>query len=157
MTFIGTQPSIILGSSASAVSGAADTNENTLATITVPAGAMGLNGILRITTFWTLTNNANSKTLKVYFGGGGGTTYLSVDRASAASFATICTIMNRASASSQVGNSDAAANVFTATTDALTTSSINTAAATTIVITGQKATAGDAITLEAYLVELIRP
>ena len=32
-----------------------------LVTIPVPAGVMGLNGVLRVTTTWTCTNNANAK------------------------------------------------------------------------------------------------
>jgi len=148
-------PVRVIAMSAVAVSAGADTNENTLATITIPAGIMGLNGALRVTTYWSLTNNANSKTLKVYFGGIGGTTYLSVDRASAASFSTQTFVHNRGAANSQVGNSDAAANVFTATTDALTTSAIDTSAATTVVITGQKASSGDTLTLAGYIVELL--
>lgn len=152
------QPPVrVLAASASAVSGAADTNENTLATITVPAGAMGLNGIIRVFTLWTYTNSVNNKTLRVRFGGVSGTTYLSVGPTTTAAFSTLTIIGNRNSASSQVGVADAAANVFSATTDAVTTSSVDTSAATTIVITGQKASAGEVITLEQYVAELIIP
>lgn len=153
-----TQPPVrVLAASNAAVSAAADTNENTLATITVPAGAMGLNGIIRVFTLWTYTNSVNNKTLKVRFGGIGGTTYLSVVPTTTAAFSTLTVIGNRGSASSQVGVADAAANVFSATTDAVTTSSVDTSASTTIVITGQKALAGETITLEQYVAELIIP
>lgn len=145
----------VLSASSSAVSGGADTNENILATITIPAGAMGLNGIIRVYSLWTYTNSANNKTLRVRLGGIGGTTYLSVVPTTTAAFSTLTVIGNRNSASSQVGVADAAANVFSATTDAVTTSSVDTSAATTIVITGQKASAGETLTLEQYLAELV--
>jgi hypothetical protein len=76
------QQIIILGASAVAVSGAADTNENILATITIPAGAMGLNGILRVYADYTVTNNANAKTLRVRLSGIGGTVLDSKNAAS---------------------------------------------------------------------------
>ena len=44
---------IILAQSAVAVSKTGDTNEATLASITIPAGAMGANGSLRLTTVWS--------------------------------------------------------------------------------------------------------
>lgn len=145
----------VLAQSAVAASAGANTDENVLATITIPAGAMGLNGALRVHMLWTYTNSGNNKTLKMYFGGLSGTTYLSVVPTTTASFATIKTIRNRGAANSQVGESDAAANSFTATTDAVTTSAIDTTAVTTIVISGQKASSGETLTLEAYTVELL--
>lgn len=149
------EPARVVAQSAVPVSVSATTAEEVLATITIPAGAMGLHGVLRVHMLWSYTNSGNNKTLKMYFGGASGTTYLSVVPTTTASFATIKTIRNRGAADSQVGESDAAANSFTATTDALTTSAVDTTAATTIVITGQKASSGETLTLEAYTVELL--
>ena len=60
---------IVLGASAVAASHTGDTNPFTFATVTVPANAMGPNGRLRITFFWTTTASGNSKVLAVNFGG----------------------------------------------------------------------------------------
>lgn len=150
-----TQTHKIIAASAVIATAPADTNENVLATVTLPAGIMGPNGIVRITTLWTVTNSANAKTLKVYFGGLGGTTYLSVGLTAVASYQPITMIRNRNSVSSQVGSPDAATASISSSTDGVTTSSINTASAVDIVITGTKASAGETISLESYLVELI--
>jgi hypothetical protein len=160
-TFTGTGGSgypIILAQSSAAVSGAADTNENALATITVPAGAMGVNGRLRITALWTVNNNANAKTARIRFSGASGTEYTSLNLASQASFSQQTYIANRGAANSQVGPANNQTfGGWAATGTAVTTSAVDTTAATTVVISGQKATAGDTMTLESYLVELIKP
>ncbi len=148
----------VLGSSAVGVSGGADTNENILATITVPAGAMGLNGILRWDALFTHTSSANNKILRVRFGGIGGTTYLSLTNTTTATYRDFGALQNRGAANSQVGkSSNSTTSAFSATGTAVTTSAIDTSAATTLVITGQKASAGETLTLEQYLVELILP
>ena len=116
---------------------------------------MGLNGILRVMTEWTMTNSANNKILRVRFGGIGGTSYLSTTRTADSCFADIKKIANRGAANSQFGINTAGYFGSGGTSGA--TSAIDTSAATTLVITGQKASAGETITLESYLVELILP
>ena len=147
----------ILGASAVAVSGSADTNENTLATINVPAGAMGLNGILRISTLWTMTNSANNKTCRIRFSGAAGTQFYAQTFTTVATLAATYSIANRNSASSQLGNVQSPSPVggLGSMTGAFQTGAIDTSAATSVVITGTKASAGEVLTLESYLVELI--
>ena len=146
---------IVLGASAVAASGAADTNENTLATVTIPAGAMGLNGILRVTSLWSYTNSVNNKTLRIRLGGIGGTSYLAVTATTSSLFADVREIANRGAANSQVTKSSGVQ--FGTSSGAVVTGAIDTTAATTLVLTGQKASAGETLTLESYLVELILP
>lgn len=150
----------VLGASAVAVSGGADTNENVLATITIPAGAMGLNGILRVYHSWTVTSSVNNKTLKVRLGGIGGTAFAAGTFTTSAAAIGLTVISNRGAANSQVGPPAATstfAGTVSGTGNALTTASIDTSAATTLVLTGQKASSGETLTLEQYLVELIIP
>jgi hypothetical protein len=146
----------ILGASAVAVSGPADTSENILATINIPAGAMGLNGILRVTTQWTVNNNANVKAARARLGGIGGTDFLGANIASTLSMRAETQIANRGVANSQVGFG-VGTTFFGTLNGAAVTGAIDTSAATTLVITAAKATAGDTMTLEQYLVELLRP
>lgn len=149
-------PVRILAASNAAVSCPADTTEDTLATITVPAGAMGLNGILRITTHWTFTGSTNSKTWRVKFGSMSaqdtGTTSASVT-----SLRCHTEIRNVASASSQKGNSYSLTIAGSVPATSPTTAAIDTTAAVTMLITGQKGLAGETLTLDYYLVELITP
>jgi hypothetical protein len=141
-----------------AVTLAADTAENIAATITLPAGIMGL-GALRIEVKWTATASANAKTCRARLGGIGGTeNRLQAFGASDITQRAISTIQNRATVSSQVGViNGAGTGGIGVSTGAHVTSTINTGAATTLVITGQKATGSETLTLESYLVELLRP
>ena len=150
----------ILGASAVAVSCPVDTTEDILATINIPAGAMGLNGILRVQHAWTVTNSANNKILRVRLGGIGGTQMASATLTTVATAFAVTHIANRGAANSQVSPPNASSTFlgFTAgSSSALQTASIDTSAATTLVLTGAKASAGETLTLESYLVELILP
>jgi len=151
---INSQPVRVLGVSGAAVSCAADTAENTLATVTIPAGVMGTNGVLRVTTLWSYTNSANNKTLRINFGG---TAYLSNVATTTVAVQALVMIRNRGVTNSQVGFTNATFSAIGTTTGTLTTSSVDTTSAQSLTITGQKASAGETLTLESYLVELIRP
>ena len=145
--------SYILAQSAVAVSGAEDTAENTLATITIPANALGANGSIAIITSWTFTNSANLKTLRARFSGGAGSIYMSFAITTQATTQAQFIISNRNSASSQVGGTTGgnATGGWGVSTGAIVTSAIDTTAQTTIVITGQKALGTETITLERYI------
>jgi len=141
----------VLAASAVAAAHTGDTLETPLATIAIPAGAMGPNGQLRVTTQWSYTNSANGKTLRVRFGGGAGTSYLAQAVAATASAQFQNRIGNRGAANSQVGNSNTA---FGTTTAGVVTSAVDTSAGVNLVITGQVANTAETVTLESYLVEL---
>lgn len=145
----------ILAASGAAVSTTGDTNENTLATITVPGGSMGANGVLQIITSWSYTNSVNAKTLRVRFSGAAGSQFLFIAPTTTASMTDMRIIQNRNSASSQVASHNNFAP-FNTTTSALVTSSVNTAVDTSIVITGQNGLGSETITLERYVVFLTK-
>lgn len=138
---------------ASSVTGT--TTETTLATITIPAGVMGTNGQLWIMTLWSNTSNANNKTLRVRFSGIAGTQYLLSTATTGVGSQIPLFIRNRNSASSQIGGNSSSAT-FGHTASAAVTSAVDTSLATTLVISGQLANAGDTLTLESYTVELKR-
>lgn len=155
-----TQPQVrILGASAVAVSCPADTSEDVLATIPMAAGIMGVNGVLRITSLWTVTNSANNKTLTVRCGASGsgltGDIWGQTVQTTVAAMRMQNQIQNRNSAASQVLLSGVGTGGWGTTTAGVATSTRNTAVATDIVFTGQKASAGETLTLESYLIELI--
>lgn len=141
----------VLAQSGVAASVTGTTNETTLATITLPGGAMGINGGVRIHTLWSMTNNANNKTQKVKFGG---TSILFYTLTSVAGNQTLTIYRNRGAANSQVGLANSSTGIGN-TSSAPTTSSIDTSADVTILITGQLATGTDTLTLEAYSVEVL--
>lgn len=142
----------VLAQSAVQVVAPANTSENTLATITVPANVMGANGRLRIWTVLTCTNNANAKTLRFRFSGAAGTIVASEGLASVAELSLVAEIANRNATNSQHAINHRKAFFAVASS---TTAAIDTTAATTIVITIQKATGADVVNLESYAVELL--
>lgn len=141
----------VIAASAVAVATTGDTNENTLATITIPGGAMGANGIVRITTVSSHTNSGNTKILRIKYGG---TTFASLSVTTSVTVRHTLNIFNRNATNSQVGQSTSIA--FGTSAGAATTASINTTAAVTILITGQNGLGSETITLESYLVEVIK-
>lgn len=148
---------ILLAQSAVAVSGAADTNENVVATITVPANAMGANGAIRVRAWFTVTNNANTKTIRGRFSGAAGTVFFTGNAASTTATEIEFVIMNRGATNSQSGyqrGSNASGGGFAGVNF---TASVDTTAVTTVVISIQKGTGTDTVTLEGYIAEYLKP
>lgn len=141
----------ILAASAVQVTHTGSASETTLATVTIPGGAMGANGAVRVTALFSHNNDASLKTLRIKFGG---TNYLDSAPSAALSNYQLRTIWNRNSASSQVGGSAVAGSGFGSSTGAIVTSAVNTANDVTLLITGQLADSADNVALESYLVEV---
>lgn len=145
-----------IAASGSAISVGATTGEEVLATIAIPAGAMGANGILRVYTQWSYTNGAATKTVRVRLGGVGGTAFRAMVATATARFNDWLIISNRNSPSSQIGSTQAnTAGSFGTSGAAAATGTVDTSSAQDLVITGQKETSTDTLTLEAYRVEVI--
>lgn len=143
-------PYIVASSAATGMATTGDTNENTLATITIPAGAMGANGIVRVTTSFSYSSSATSRTARIKFGG---TTYQSTNVANTGSAKYQTLIANRGATNSQSGSN--ISGIYSTSSGAAVTSSVDTTAAVTILITGQNGLGSDTITLESYFVEVI--
>lgn len=128
------------------------TAETTLATITIPAGIMGLNGRLRISWAASHTNSANNKIYKHKLSGtqlGGQITRTASDVEN-----RVEVLANRNSQSSQFWATSWSTTSGTAASQATTT--IDTSVETTYQLTAQLANAGETITLQSYMVELIK-
>lgn len=130
------------------------TSETTLATIPIPGNLMTPNGHLRLTSLWTVTSSANAKTMRAKLGG---TAFLAGAVTTSATFQNIITIRNRNAANSQVGHPASSGTPISANNSATTTGTVDTTVAQNLLITGQLADAGDTITLEDYLLELMVP
>ena len=115
------------------------TAPTTLLTITIPAALMGLIGRLNMLSFFSLTNNANSKTLRA---GIGGNQIAVQGAASLAATGFNFWLLNLNSATAQRNNSSA---LF----------AIDTTASMDLIITGQLANASDSMTLNTLSLELI--
>lgn len=130
------------------------TNETTIATVAVPAEAMGANGILRIVSDWTFTNSANIKTLSARLGGIGGTAFTAWQQTTNAFGRMETYVSNRNDAAIQKSQGLNFSG-FGGTAQTLVTGAINTANAQDLVLTGTLANSGESITLEGYIVDLL--
>lgn len=144
------QSCYVLARSGSAVSVTGTLSETTLATIAIPGNALGANGIIRVTTQWSFTNSATSKTNKQYFGGTGGFRFVSRAFTTTAQDDTMALIWNRNAANSQVAGNGILGN----STSASGTGSIDTTVTQNIVFTGTLALITDTTTLESYMIEI---
>ena len=149
-------PIILLSQATVGVAVTGTTSETVLATITIPAGAMGLNGRIEVWSTWTNNSSGNSKSFAARFGasgaGTGGTQIwgsANTTNLGGCSFQGVC---NRNSLSIQIGVGSLGGNsgVGSASPSAPPTMAVNTANASEVVLTGTLANAGDTITLEAY-------
>ena len=132
-------------------------SETTLATVTIPAGLMTAGGALEVEALWSMTSNANNKRVRIRFGGASGTAYYDNTLTTGAlGSPTRTRIANRGAANSQVGL--AAANLgYTSSGNPLTTSAVDTTAATSVVLTGTLSVSTDSIAVEGYTVRLVVP
>lgn len=132
------------------------TNETTLASLTIPGGSMGPNGVLNIMPVCSFVETAGTKTVKAYFGGVSLGSYTFAN-----TFvwgASWRRVMNRNSESSQITAPPTGLIIpFSASaTGVYVLTSVNTAVDQTLLITGQLANAADTLKLEAVTVEGFR-
>lgn len=119
----------------------------TMATIKVPADSMGPNGMLRISTMWSVTNNQNEKTIITRFGGA---------QTSRNAITTVSTYQDEQRIQNRgTGSQIFVFGGFSYTGAGIAKLSMDTTQEQKIEIVGQLASSNDSITLEAYTVELI--
>lgn len=146
----------LLAKSGTASSITGTLTETPLATITIPANALGANGQLRINAYWTTTNSVNNKTLRVRLGAGG--------IGGSADFTGVMTTVGNVWSATLITNANATNSQFAlseaargsdglVTTGFNATSAIDMTASQSLVITGQLANTGETITLNSYSVE----
>jgi len=154
----GTTPpaSIVIAQSAVPASVTGTLSETVLATIPIPAGAMGPNGSLRITCLFSCTNSADTKTVRAKLGG---VTQLSMPVTTHLSAQGFCVVTNRNAANSQVSAAGGTFGTGGSGGNPAIASSVDTSQAQNVTITGTiGANAGaNTITLESYLVEILNP
>lgn len=147
---------VLLGASAVAAAVTGTTAETVLATVTVPAGAMGPSGGLEIRSSWTVTNSANSKTLRTRLGGLAGSQFQTLGLTTVVTAADVRRIRNRGNAASQVGSAPAnASGINVGSGSAHATAAVDTSVAQDLVLTGTLALATESITLESREVWLL--
>ncbi len=117
---------------------------------TLPADILGTHGVAEVSHFWSYTNSANTKTLRVRFGGTSGTSAQLPQPTTTATAQLSCFIRNQNSKSAQIYFAPSSSSPFTTSSSAVTTSAIDTASAQDILIGGQLSNTAEFIKLEAY-------
>lgn len=149
-------PAVVLGAQSVGWSHTGDTAETKLASVAIPANAIGL-GQIDVEVYFSVNNNADAKTVRIRFGAANdltGTTVLSANIANATTWQSKVR-MGNAGTSSQVffpGSS-----VYSTSTNTAGASAIDTTAQTFVVFSGQLATGTDTVTLLSYRVLLVPP
>jgi len=126
------------------------TTETTLATVTIPAGLLGSNGKIIVYPLWTMTNSAGQKSFKLKLGG---QTCYQVSLTTSAHSASLLLVRNFNSVSAQKTSTGLSAGLG-ATTATISNTTVNTAIAQDLTITGQLANGTDTMTLEGFFVEI---
>lgn len=133
-----------------------NTNETVVGTVTIPAGTMGPNGILVISSEWSNNSSGNNKTFRARLGGISGTTYFLAIVTTTLSYSDVKrSIYNRNATNSQIGR--VSSSVGGNNASAVVTSSIDMSVDQTFVFTVQLANGADNAALEAFCVEVINP
>ncbi len=146
----------ILGKSGATTSTGADTTEDTLATIALPANVFGANGVIKFQLLFQTTNSGNAKTARVRWSGGSGTVIASHSMANAAGGLIVGLIQGTNATNAQLTSSYQMFTPAGTPTVAIgINSAIDTTGATTFAVTGQKVSAGETMSLLGYVFELV--
>jgi hypothetical protein len=145
----------LLGHSSEPVSHTGDTNPFNFATIDIPAGSMGPNGILRIRQKWGFTVSASAKDVGMTLGGQQVATSGSTD-SSAIGLVDEWTI-DAQGTGQQLGCGNYANGIGTVYGVGFTSTTVDMTKDQSLVITGNVTAAADTLTLLSYTVELLNP
>lgn len=139
----------LLAQTTAAISSSNSTSEQTLSTFTIPAGAMGSNGIIELYVSGTLTSSVNNKQLVVRLGGVSGTILAAPIFTTNSAYNLKLTLTNVNSVSSQFATAFCNRTAdLVATTTTPVASSIDTSVAVDIVIACIKATGTETFTVQ---------
>lgn len=148
---------VVLGASGAAVAHTGTSAETILATVPVPGGALGPNGQLRVTVLWSVTNSANNKIFRVRLGGLSGTAFLATTLTTTAAQRGQVQIANRNAQNSQIaGIANNNAGGWGQMGGGTFSGSVDTSQNQDLVFTAELVNSAETISLESYLVELLR-
>jgi hypothetical protein len=150
-------PVLFAKSGAQAGSHTGDTNETVLATISLPPGTLGANGVLRLRASGTLTSSGNNKTVNLRLGGVAGTVLAQIVYTTNASWVMDVVIQARNATNAQICSGYMNRQTDGLLTRIYTTAAVDMAAAARdLVITGTLVNTDEMITVEAFEAELMK-
>lgn len=139
---------IVVGQTNTSVSVTGTAAVTQMASITVPGGLMGPNGILEVFHMWTYTNSANNKAIIVRMNGPSGTAFFSRGEQTTTFHQALTIIRNNNSVSAQKGPVISLSGGFGTSTGTESTGAINTGNNFDIYASAQLTNTGETITLQ---------
>lgn len=133
------------------------TNETVLAIIPIAANILGPHGIIRVTTFFSMTGSTNTKTMRIRLGGLLGSEFWALPQSTATIIANVTKydIFNRDATNSQIGQPAITNSGSGNQTTGFVTRAVDTTVAQDLAITAQLATGTETLRLEAYSVDIL--
>lgn len=134
------------------ISAPADLNDNVLYTVTIPP--LAANDAIRVSAFFAFTNSANNKICNIKWAGN---VIWTRTRTTTALEAPLFSVRNRNATNSQISLGNNVGSDQTSSSVVLVnTYAIDTSVPTTLTFTAQKSLAGESITLESAVVEILK-
>lgn len=145
----------LLASTNTSVSVTGTVDQTELGTVTLPGGLVSANGILEVSSFWTMTNSANNKTIKIKIGqttdpATGGSSILNRIETTIAIHQHLCILRCANSTSSQKAIASGLSAGLGVTTLSNFTNTYDLSTDKRIFLTGQLANTGETITLRGW-------
>lgn len=125
------------------------TSETELVSVTIPGGLMSSNGQLEVVSYWSETNNANAKTIRMKIGGFSGTSMNTITSVSFFTMNNLLIIRNDNSTTAQRGMPSSTTGVGTSTTS-VSTAAIDTSVDFQLTFTGQVTVITDSVRVVAF-------
>lgn len=131
-----------------------DTGEEFGVTITLPANSLGTTGRVRVIASTLQTSNANAKTLRLRWSGNAGTIFMAQPGASVSGNGFVGSLINTGATNQNVSTTEGASMANMTTASAVGT--VDTTAASTIVLSIQRGIATDNLMLMPPSIEVVR-
>lgn len=146
---------LVLASTNTSVSVTGTVDQTELATFTLPGGLVSANGVIEISSFWTVTNSANSKIIKIKIGQTsdpvtGGSSFVNRTETTILYHQHFCALRAANATNAQKAASSTLAAGFGSTTGTIFTNNYDLTTDKKIFCTGQLANTGETITLRGY-------
>lgn len=145
----------LLASTNASVSVTGTVDQTELGTVTLPGGLVSANGILEISSFWTMTNSANNKIIKIKLGQTtdpvtGGSSFFNRTETTISIHQHLCILRCSNSVNSQKAISSTISTGLGSTTASNYTNTYDLSTDKKIFLTGQLANTGETITLRGW-------
>lgn len=129
------------------------TAETEIGTYTMPGGILGATGMVRVTAFYSMVGTASTKAPRIKFGGNN---FVANTNAAAVLSQSLIGLVINKTAATQTCTALGSATGLGAVVSSSLSLAVDTTAPVVIQFTGQLGSAADSITLDRYIIEVVR-